>query len=288
VAKYIGTYTLAVMFVILPLLSSSCGRDSEMDKKGKKGDRSAKYEVPDQIEIQQTSQPASPSKGTFKLIDSLPHSTDAFTQGLTYRDGKLIETTGLVGQSKINIIDAATGKVEKSVELPLGIFGEGNTLAGDTLYVISYKNQVMMKYHYPSLDKISTTSYYGEGWGLTYFNDELVMSNGTSTLFFRDPESFDLLKTQAITYASISKHYINELEATDDYIYANIWGDDEVMQIDARKGTVERIWDLSTLRYGQVDNNAAEVLNGVAFDSIRNLFYITGKNWDQIYLLKFE
>lgn len=276
-----GTIYLGIALTML--MGFAC---TEEDTAPKSEPRELK--IPDKITLIEEEKTKEPSIGSFILVDSIPHDNSAFTQGLSLREGKLIETTGLIGMSKIKIIDAATGKVDNYVNLPLGIFGEGNTLIDDTLYVITYKNQVMYKYSYPSLDMISETSYYGEGWGLDSYQDELVMSNGTSTLFFRNPTTFETTRTMSVTRSGISIHYINELEVVDSQIYANIWGEDVIVLINGQNGAVERIWDMSTLRYGQEDNKAAEVLNGLAYDSKRNRFYLTGKNWNQIYIVELE
>lgn len=224
--------------------------------------------------------------GTFTLIDSIPHSVTAFTQGLTYYKGKLIETTGLTGLSDINIIEPESGEVAVSNNMPLFIFGEGNTIINDTLYVITYKNQVLYKYSYPDLEVISELSYAGEGWGLSVLGEDILFSDGSSTLKVRSKSDFRIKSNISVTLNGSSVFGLNELETVGDVVYANIWGEDQIIKIDIASGKVKTVYDFSSLRIGQTNNRYAEVLNGIAYNPKDDIFYITGKNWNHIYKVK--
>jgi len=275
------------LHIILSVLWLGLTAYSCEDKKDITPDPTRTYQTPEPITLhQEKTKEIQSSKGSYTILDSLPHSTDAFTQGLTYHEEKLIETTGLIGQSKINIINPTDGKVLDYVNLPLSAFGEGNIILDDTLYVITYKNQVLYKYTYPDLKKVSEVGYYGEGWGLTKYDGQILMSNGTNMLTFRNPNTFTIIRSLPVIRNGRSIYYINELETVGKYLYANIWGEDHIIQIDIKTGMVKREWDMRELRYGQMDNHAAEVLNGIAYNPTDSTFFVTGKNWDQIYLLE--
>jgi glutamine cyclotransferase len=226
--------------------------------------------------------------GTFTLIDSIPHSVASFTQGLTYYNGKLIETTGLTGLSEINIIEPESGDIVKSKNLPLFIFGEGNTIINDTLYIITYKNQVLYKYSYPDLEVISELSYAGEGWGLTYLGQDILFSDGSSILKVRSKSDFRVKSNISVTLNGTSVFGLNELETVGEAVYSNIWGEDRIIKIDIASGNVKTVFDFSSLRLGQTNNRYAEVLNGIAYNAKDDIFYITGKNWNHIYKVRFN
>jgi glutamine cyclotransferase len=229
-----------------------------------------------------------------EVIERYPHDTDAFTQGLELREGLLYEGTGLEGESDIRVVDPETGEVLEIVDLPADVFGEGITLVDDKIWQITWQDQVAYLRDRDTLAELDQFSYTGEGWGICHDqgNDRLVMSNGSSELTFRDPETFEPTGTVTVTRDGQPVVRINELECVGDRVWANIWLTDEIVRINPETGTVEAVVDGSGLLTPE-EAAAADVLNGIAAaptlgtaDST-GTFMITGKLWPWLFLVRF-
>ena len=230
---------------------------------------------------------------SYQLIDSYPHDTESFTQGLIHTEGKLYESTGLDGdnpnsKSQVRIHDLKTGTVEKEITLEGKLFGEGLTRMDDKLYQLTWKDNKVFVYDL-ELNLLETIEYNGEGWGLTTDGKYLILSDGSSFLTYLEPVHADGKTTLKI----VSKldirdanrfrlHDINELEYIDGFIYANIWHRDEIVCISPKSQRVVAKLDLS----GLYKHAYEESLNGIAFDKTSGNWLVTGKLWPKIYEIK--
>lgn len=233
-----------------------------------------------------------PKQLTYTVIATYPHAEDAFTEGLEWRDGFLYEGTGdteYIGISKLAKIDLKSGKDLQKINLSKEYFGEGITMLNGKIYQLTYKTGKCFVYDAKTFAKLSEFKYDGEGWGLTNNGKELIMSNGSNYLVFRNPETFDIIKTVAVTnnYGPLAN--INELEFVDGFIYANVWTTNKIVKIDLTSGKVIAELNLNDLiaKYGGDGNwEKADVLNGIAYDNVGKRFFITGKNYPKLFEVK--
>lgn len=233
--------------------------------------------------------PATPAIA-FSIVNTLPHDTTYFTEGIEFYRGKLLESTGLEGKSKLVQYDPATGKVERQVNLDPKYFGEGITVLHDTIYQLTYREGVVHVYDGKTFKKIKELPYKnGEGWGLTNDGTHLIGTNSGNSLYYYEPGTFKLIKTVGITENGEPAVNINELEYINGFIYANQWQYDYILKIDPAKGEVVAKMNLSSIKNQEKAMNPnAEVLNGIAYNPQTKKFYVTGKNWSKIYELQFN
>ena len=224
-----------------------------------------------------------------EVVKTYPHDTDAFTQGLFVRDGILYETTGQYGQSRLRRVDLETGQAAHEVALPEQYFGEGSTIVGDEIFVLSWQAGDVLRYHAETFELTSTNSYPGEGWGLTYDGDRLIMSDGTSELRFVDPENFQEVSRITVTYRGKPVPRLNELEWVDGSIYANIWQAEIIVRIDPETGAVTGVIEMrDLLTENDIVPGQTDVLNGIAFDDEAQRLYVTGKYWPKLFEVRFQ
>nr|WP_166454518.1 glutaminyl-peptide cyclotransferase [Duganella rivi] len=223
----------------------------------------------------------------FKVVRSYPHDTQAFTEGLLYRDGVLYESTGLNGKSSIRKVDLATGKILQSKDIPPQYFGEGLTAWGDTLIGLTWQTQTGFVFDLKTFEFKSQFAYPGEGWGLTQNGKELIMSDGTATLRFLDPKTFLEVRRVKVTADGIAVDQLNELEVVEGEIYANIWHTNTIARIDPATGKILGWIDFSKL-YPEAGKgqNGENVMNGIAYDAEKKRLFVTGKLWPKIYEVK--
>jgi glutamine cyclotransferase len=225
---------------------------------------------------------AQPKIYDYHVIESYPHDPDAFTQGLQYVDGVLYEGTGLHGRSSLRRVDLATGAVEQQIDLDDQYFGEGIVVIDDRIYQLTWQSHVAFLYDRESFELLDDFSYPTEGWGLTYDGEELIMSDGSSTLFRRDPETFEELERIEVSDRGDSINMLNELEHIEGEVWANIWQTDQIAIIDPEDGDVRAWVDLSGLLPDEESANA-DVLNGIAYDEENERIFVTGKLWPTLF-----
>jgi glutaminyl-peptide cyclotransferase len=225
-----------------------------------------------------------------EVLNTYPHDTGAFTQGLLLHDGVFYESTGLVGLSTLRKVEIETGAVLQSIDVPPPVFAEGLALVDDRLIQITWQSGEAYAYDLESFEKLETFSYQGEGWGLCYDGDILWMSDGSSTLTQRDPLTFEALGTVNVLVWDQPVTRLNELECVDEVIYANIWMTDFIVRIDKATGIVTGLVDgseLLTLEERQGLDSGA-VLNGIAYNAEDDTFYLTGKLWPSLFEVRLE
>ena len=215
---------------------------------------------------------------SYQLLDTVPHNPDSFTQGWIKDGETFYESSGLYQRSFIQRYD---NKQVKTRYLPKQYFAEGLTLFNNALYLLTWKEETLFIVDKDTLAITQTLKYQGEGWGLTHDQQHLIMSNGSSTLFFRAPDTLTILKTIEIKGLSA----INELEYVDGIIWANSLNNDHIFAIHAHSGCIVGKVNLSPLKQNAGASSSRQVLNGIAYDTIKGGLWITGKLWPQRYLI---
>jgi glutamine cyclotransferase len=216
----------------------------------------------------------------YEILRTFPHDSLAYTQGLVFHDGFLFESTGRYGTSSIRKVDLESGEILQSVSLSDDYFGEGLAKVGSELIQLTWKAGLAFVYDIDSLTLQRSFDYQGEGWGLCYDGEFLFMSNGTNRLTRRDPVTFEIVEEVRVTEGGFSVSQLNELECVGDDIYANVFMTTRIVKIDKRSGKVEGELDgfnLSANARRRADPDA--VMNGIAYDPIRGVFFLTGKYW---------
>ena len=222
---------------------------------------------------------------SYSVINTFPHDTSSFTEGLLFYKGELFESTGLKGRSRIVKTDLKTGKTLQKVDLAAEFFGEGIVIVNDTIYQLTYQEKVGFMYSLKDFKKIGQFSFASdEGWGMTTDGKQIIASDGTGTLSFYEPGTFKLLRTQVVTENGDLLFNLNELEFIDGFIYANQWQTPYILKIDPSNGYVVAKADLSQIT-NRIKSNYpyAEFLNGIAYDSTTKKIYVTGKHWPELY-----
>jgi glutamine cyclotransferase len=221
----------------------------------------------------------------YEVVSVRPHDPEAFTQGLTLApDGRLFESTGLVGHTTVREVDPATGDVLRASEPDEPVFGEGLALVGDRLIQLTWQEQQALVWDADTLDRLGSFDYQGEGWGLCYDGSRLVMSDGTSTLTFRHPDTFEPIGDVPVTLEGRPIDRLNELECVDGSVWANVWETDSIVRIDPATGEVTGVLDASGLitpHPALFDRGA--VLNGMAYDPATDTWLLTGKLWPAMF-----
>ncbi len=219
----------------------------------------------------------------YKIVNTYPHDTNSFTQGLIFDKGVLYESTGLIGRSAVKIVDLKTGKTLKSHELPDNYFGEGIAIIENKIIQLTWRSKTGFVYDKKTLKLIKKFSYQTQGWGITYDGKYLIISDGSAVLYFMDPNTFKVVGTLEVYGDNGKVSKLNELEYINGEIYANIWGIEKIARINSKTGRVTAWIDLSGLLSDQDKKNRVDVLNGIAFNSDKGRLFVTGKLWPKMF-----
>lgn len=234
----------------------------------------------------QLAKPAVPKLLKYEVVASYPHNRSAFTEGLLWHDGFLYESTGLEGQSTLDRVDLATGKILQRTRLDDNLFGEGLALVGDRLIQLTWKTRRGFVYDRETFKQLGQFTYGTEGWGLTYDGKSLIRSDGSDTLSYLDPKNFKQTGQVRVNFNGQSLRDINELEYIDGVIWANVWQTDRIVLIDPKTGDVVSYLDLTGLLPTALRNGREDVLNGIAYDAEHKRIFLTGKFWPRLYEIR--
>lgn len=235
-----------------------------------------------------------PKNLTYKVTGTLPHDTAAYTEGFELRGNKLYEGTGTLENSFVSIADTATGKVDKKYPVKdKTIYGEGITILNGQLFQLSYQNHIAYVYDLKNPAKITGTFKWPyEGWGMTNDGKNIYVSVGSSIIYKLDPKTFAVTGQIQVTDDLGTVDQLNELEYVDGFIYVNKWQTTKILKVEVKTGSVVGVIDcfglLSQYAPGYTPKSEDSVLNGIAWDSTRQLLYVTGKNWPLIFKLKLD
>ncbi len=259
---------LWVLAATLALLAGGCGRSAPTAAAAGVASPKADRPVP---------------QYTYTILNTYPHDRAAFTQGLIFLQGILLESTGLYGSSSLRKVELETGRVLASVPIPAEFFGEGMTVIGDRVFVLTWQNHRGFIYDLTTLAKTGEFSYTGEGWGLTTDGKYLILSDGTSEIRYLDPATFQVVRTIHVTRQGTPVTQLNELEYIKGEIYANVWQTDFIVRIDPASGELLGVVDFRGLLAPADRDRNTDVLNGIAYDASTDRLFVTGKRWPKLF-----
>lgn len=225
---------------------------------------------------------------TYEVIAALPHDAGAFTQGLVFRDGHFLESTGLNGRSSLRAVEPATGRVVRQIAVPAQYFAEGLAVVGDQAFQLTWTSRKGFVYDADTFRLQKEFAYEGEGWGLATDGRSLLLSDGTSRIRFLDPTTFAVTRTIEVNADGKPVSHLNELELVNGEIFANVWQTDEVVRIDPATGRVRGVIDFSGLLPPQERGRETDVLNGIAYDAAGDRLFVTGKCWPKIFQVRLK
>ncbi|MDB5230735.1 MAG: glutamine cyclotransferase [Chitinophagaceae bacterium] len=238
-----------------------------------------------------------PASMSYSVVNIYPHDTSFFTEGLELHDNYLYESTGSPdsnkeGQTRVTKINLKDGKALQQIRIsdPL-IFGEGITILNNKIYELTWMNKKVFVYDLATFKKIQEFDWITEGWGMTNNGKSLIISTGTSNIYYVNPDSFKVEKIVSVTDNNGPVGNINELEYVNGYIYSNVWQTDYILKINAETGRVEArsdLKDILTKNNVSFDPERKEVLNGIAYNPATKTFFVTGKYWPAILEVKFN
>jgi len=222
----------------------------------------------------------------YNILETYAHDTADYTEALFFHDGLLYEGTGRYGQSWIKVWDLASGHVLRKVALEDRYFGEGAVVVDGKLVHLSYISNTGFIYDPETLERTATFRYPNQGWGLTTDGTSLIMSDGTSAIYFLDPDGFAVARTIMVEDRFGSVGFLNELEYVDGDIYANVWQTEYIVRFSAATGRVTGWVDLSGLNPDPETLVYPQVLNGIAYDGAAGTLFVTGKQWPNLWHIR--
>lgn len=225
---------------------------------------------------------------SYEVVNSYAHDPTSFTQGLLWRDGGFYESTGQYGQSKLRRLEFPSGKVLKETSLSPELFGEGLALVDSRLIQLTWKSRRGFVYDLNSFRALREFSYDTEGWGLTYDGKNLILSDGSTDLFYLDPETFKPVRKLTVKMNGRPISELNELEFIEGEIWSNVWQTDVILRIDPSTGLVTSFLDLKGILAPSDRKGTEDVLNGIAYDAEHKRIFITGKLWPRIFEIRLK
>jgi glutamine cyclotransferase len=228
----------------------------------------------------------------YEVINSFPHQTTAYTQGLSYIDGRLLESTGLKGESELKYVDLRSGKDLHKIKLPSAYFGEGSVKVGNKIIMLTWQENLGLVFDAKTLKQVTTFPYEKsrEGWGLTFDGKQILRSDGSNRIWFMNAKTYKEEDFLEVYDANGAVNSLNELEYINGKIFANVYQTSKVLQINAQSGAVEAEIDLSALVpknfFKTTDEQQDNVLNGIAWDEKEKRLFVTGKKWPKLYEIK--
>ncbi|KAH7479118.1 hypothetical protein KRP22_010832 [Phytophthora ramorum] len=248
-----------------------------------------------------------------RLVTIHPHNVSAFTEGLVFDGGAIIESTGLNGASfireyKLADLHPSFFREGASHSVPLlrefrfddATFGEGVTVLGDKLFALTYKAQqvlVLSRHDFHLIGRFPLTTSTKEGWGLTTDGEFLIASDGSANIFFFDPrDDFSLHHSITVRKNGVAVANVNELEFVEGELLANVWFETHILRIDIATGDVLEQIDLDWIpnMAANIHSEAMKVspyktdavMNGIAYDPVTRHVFLTGKLWDSMFELE--
>ena len=121
----------------------------------------------------------------------------------------------------------------------------GLTVWQDRLIQLTWKEQTGLVYDLKTFRVIRSFSYSTEGWGLTHDGRRLILSDGTSTLYFLDPVTFQRVGQLQVMSGRFPVSHLNEPEYVKGEIFANAWQTNRIARISPKTGRVTGWIDLT-------------------------------------------
>ena len=229
-----------------------------------------------------------PEQYTYKILRTFEHQKNAYTQGLVYENGIIYEGTGAWGESRLMKYLPGEMKPQSEIYIDPGLFGEGIEVFDNKIIQLTYKAHKGFIYNKETFEKIQEFSFpYNEGWGITFDGDRFIMSDGTNNLYFLDKQYYTETGRIEVYDNEGAVDSINELEYVNGEIYANIYRKNKIVVIDPKSGKILENIDMSGLLSPIDYHDKIDVLNGIAYNSTTNSFFVTGKYWPKMFEVKF-
>lgn len=222
---------------------------------------------------------------SYSIVNTFPHDKQAYTQGLIYHDGYFLESTGQEGKSSLRKVEIETGKVLKKHKLENKFFGEGIVLLNNLIYQLTWEDNVGFVYDLESFTELKRIHYSSQGWGLATNGEKIILSDGTNKIYFIEPEYFTVSSSIEVYDNEKAIWQLNELEYINGEIWANIYTTNRIARIDPESGKILAYINLEGLLSEREYANVNE-LNGIAWDSIDERLFVTGKNWRKLFEIK--
>lgn len=270
VKRLVSIFKTTALLVLVALPHAGCGK------------RAAPSEsVPASV-------PGGVANYTYEVTHTWPHDDRAFTQGLVFHNGSLIESTGINGMSSLREVEWQSGKVLKMISVPAQYFAEGLAIIGDRAYQLTWRNHKGFIYNVDTFQLLGDFSYTGEGWGLTTDGQLLILSDGTSRIRFLDPKTFAVVRTIDVRNGDKPVDQLNELEYIRGEIFANVWQTDQMVRIDPASGKVVGVINFAGLLPAAERGPNTDVLNGIAYDPDNDRLIVTGKFWPKLFEVRLK
>lgn len=223
---------------------------------------------------------------SFRVVKAFPHDPTAFTQGLVFADGIFYESTGLNGYSTLRKVTPETGAIIQKIDVEPRYFAEGLALVGHELVQLTWQSRTGFVYDKTTLKKLRTFEYPTEGWGMAFDGSRLVMSDGSSMLYFLDPKTLKGVRSLEVRDGGRAVSQLNELEFIKGELWANVWQTDQIVKINPDNGRVTGWIDLSGLLRREARGPEGDVLNGIAWDKAADRIFVTGKKWPWLFQIE--
>ena len=227
-----------------------------------------------------------PARYGIKVTDSYTHDRSAYTQGLFFYRDTLYESCGQYGESSFRKVNLADGRVLRRLNFDSEYFVEGSVVLDGRLYVLTWQEHKCLAYDASSWKYLGELYNFTEGWGLTTDGESLIMSDGSSMLYFLDPMTFLVRKKAEVKLGDKSVRFLNELEYIDGRVWANVYGSDQIVIINPDNGRVEGVVDCRNLLSRSLRTQTTDVLNGIACNPSDGSIYLTGKFWPRLYRIE--
>lgn len=235
-----------------------------------------------------------PELYSYQVVNKFPHDTSAYTQGLEYHNGRFLESTGQEGHSTIRWVDLTSGKILQQIKLDDQYFGEGSSLVGDKVIMLTWRSRLGLVFDAKSFKQLSTFPYQAsmEGWGLCFDGNRLIKSDGTNKIWFLNKDNYAEEGSIVVYDNNGPVDSLNELEYIDGKIYANVYTQNFIVVIDPKTGVIEKKIDFSGLLpadyYKDENSQLNNVLNGIAWDKTGKRLFVTGKKWPHLFEVKLQ
>lgn len=224
----------------------------------------------------------------FEVLATYPHDTAAYTQGLIWEDSVLLESTGQYGRSDIRRVDLTTGRVLQSRRMADNRFGEGMIKLNGKLYQLTWESHVGYIYDATTFAPLDSFTYTGEGWGLATDGTNIIMSDGSDSLRWLNPQTLQVEKSRKVTWQGSPLNRLNEMEWVDGMLFANVYESDWIAKIDPATGTVVKLYDFASLWPRAQRPYSAEVFNGISLGPQPGTLIVTGKLWPSLYVVRLK
>ena len=221
-----------------------------------------------------------------QVVETLPHDRAAYTQGLFFHNSELYESCGQYGESAFRKVDLKTGKDLRRLNFDRKYFVEGSCVLGNYLYILTWREHKCFVYDINTLKYLGELYNPREGWGLTTNGKDLILTDGSSNIYFLDPQTFQVLSSKQVKLNGKPLNFLNELELINGDLWANIYTEDYIAIIDPATGNVKGLVDCTGLLPNQLRTTATDVLNGIAWLPDSNEIYLTGKYWPRMYKVR--